>query len=189
MSDAHSTDFAKQLELAWAAGFFDGEGCTHLSKYERYGKPHCYVTMTVVQVERQNLERWQRAVGAGTIGGKRRHKLSTKPFYSLTVSSSRVPRVLELMWPYLGEAKKHQAEECLRVGKVGRSRVSERECCVNGHPYTPDNIYLTVRGRVRCKVCVKAADLRARLKKRAKKHEHLRPDDAGDDRKDSESHE
>jgi hypothetical protein len=180
VSADHPSDFARQLELAWAAGFFDGEGCTHLSKYTRNGVKHAYVSITIAQVERANLERWQKAVGVGSIGNARHHGGNTKPFYVLTVSSYHAKKALDAMWPYLGDAKKRQAEEAIRTGEIGRGPVLERGVCVHGHPLTPDNVYRRPDGRPKCKTCCLASDRRSAMKRKEKRHEHLRAINADD---------
>ncbi len=41
--------------------------------------------------------------------------------------------------------------------------------CVNGHPYSPDNTYVTPQGHRDCRTCKRAADARLRLRRRAPK--------------------
>lgn len=50
-------------ELAWAAGFFDGEGCFS------YSKSGQYVCVSIGQTVREPLERFKLAVGLGVIYG------------------------------------------------------------------------------------------------------------------------
>ncbi len=60
-------------ELAWAAGFFDGEGCVSGS-YDHAGRR--YLQIIVVQTKTtEHLQRFQKAVGgAGSIRGPYRPK-------------------------------------------------------------------------------------------------------------------
>jgi hypothetical protein len=53
---------------AWAAGFFDGEGCFSYSQAGRYA------SASIGQSERWPLERFQEATGLGTIDASYRHK-------------------------------------------------------------------------------------------------------------------
>lgn len=55
------TGLGETIELAWAAGFFDGEGCITLSR----GIP----VVSIAQVERTPLERFMNAVELGRING------------------------------------------------------------------------------------------------------------------------
>ena len=50
-------------ELAWAAGFFDGEGCFCFSEAGQY------VCVSITQTEREPLDRFERAVGLGKVNG------------------------------------------------------------------------------------------------------------------------
>lgn len=88
-------------ELAWAAGFFDGEGNSRLNKG--------YGFISIRQVDKATLDRFQSAVlGLGHIGGPYKNK-SYAPIYSWYVSSFKdVQAVSTMLWPFLGEAKKSQ---------------------------------------------------------------------------------
>jgi hypothetical protein len=66
-------------ELAWAAGFFDGEGCF---SYSEAGQ---YVCISITQSERHPLDRFCEAVGTGKVHGPyrqhQRDRWSKKPQY------------------------------------------------------------------------------------------------------------
>lgn len=88
-----------ETELAWAAGFFDGEGWTTVS-----GR---YVQIGVTQVEQQPLERFLKAVGWGSISRSRRTA-------AWRVSGEGAYRVIEALWPYLSDPKREQFLRCER---------------------------------------------------------------------------
>lgn len=88
-------------ELAWAAGFFDGDGCT--STY--YSTDRVFLRCSVGQVELQPLERFIAAVGCGKIYGP----YSGTNFHRLIFNSKNAWKVLDLLWPYLSEPKRNQA--------------------------------------------------------------------------------
>lgn len=92
-------------ELAWAAGFYDGEGCTALSKRGT-------VTLIVSQNRVEPLERFRAAVGFGRIYGPygNNHQLHI-------LRDDEARRTLELLWPYLSRPKREQAEEALSKGR------------------------------------------------------------------------
>lgn len=92
-------------ELAWAAGFFDGEGCT---TYNTSGG-HRYPALVIAQVEREPLERFMAAVGMGKIYGPYRVNLRSKPQFRYHARSKNVKQVLALMWPWLSRPKRDQA--------------------------------------------------------------------------------
>ena len=94
-------------ELAWAAGFFDGEGCTSVLKTAR--DKYAYVRLSTSQKYPEVLERFQRAVGHGSI-----YKAKTREIYSLDVyKNERVMDVLNRLWPFLSERKKQQALDAI----------------------------------------------------------------------------
>lgn len=94
-------------EIAWAAGFFDGEGTTSILSAKR--DKWEYVRMGVSQKEIGPLEKFQQAVnGLGRI-----YKVNTRQIYSWNVYKKEdVIEVLNILWPYLYETKKKQALKC-----------------------------------------------------------------------------
>ena len=96
-------------ELAWAAGFFDGEGSTML-KHRRSGH-WCRVEMSISQTEPTTLHRFKQAVGEGRVHGPYPNSNGHSPrwFWS-TEGALRCADVLEKLWPYLSAPKRAQAE-------------------------------------------------------------------------------
>jgi hypothetical protein len=100
-------------ELAWAAGFFDGEGSTSL--YFSHGHP--YLRLSIPQTDERLLIRFQAAVGGlGIVGPPRRpkgYKAHWKTIWKYSVrKQADVYTILDLLWPYLSEPKKDQALLC-----------------------------------------------------------------------------
>lgn len=97
-------------EIAWAAGFYDGEGST--TTESREGKWFS-VRVSIFQVDRRALDRFKAAVGEGTIRGPYNRglgkKTKWKPYYQYAAAGPAAKRVIEKLWPYLGEVKKEQA--------------------------------------------------------------------------------
>lgn len=117
MSDADT-------ELAWAAGFFDGEGSIFVNHQvvprkrraegERPPGPPYQVNtpvLSVSQVEFQPLERFARAVSGRTPTGPYKPRSArSRPYYRWDASGRpSTHRVLSLLWPYMSEPKKAQA--------------------------------------------------------------------------------
>lgn len=123
-------------ELAWAAGFFDGEGHTR-----EKGNKQSTSELQVGQKYVHCLERLKKAVGGyGRIYGPYRKEKGG--LYYWTVSrTSHVDIVLNQLWPYLSKFKKEQAEKAgfihgkVRQVKIGRPYSGRRiaEC----HPDRP----------------------------------------------------
>lgn len=97
-------------ELAWAAGFFDGEGTTHLamapaSRYSpdrRCGFPR----LSVAQISVETLDRFRTAVGGiGGIYGRQRSNVHSWQ----TGSVKQAYFVIGLLWFKLTPIKQEQA--------------------------------------------------------------------------------
>lgn len=110
-------------ELAWAAGFFDGEGTTFLRKERRHkggttGKmyPLTSPVLSVAQVELEPLDRFARAVDGRRPGGPYKPRNDRSRPYHRWDACGRpsVHRILSLLWPYLSGPKKEQAREVWR---------------------------------------------------------------------------
>lgn len=92
-------------ELAWAAGFFDGEGCTSLSRNRQYK----LLAMNIGQVDRQPLERFVAAVGINKriLGPYKKGK--NKPYYEISVNKfEEVQYVMCQLWKWLCKPKRDQ---------------------------------------------------------------------------------
>ena len=86
-------------ELAWAAGFFDGEGSTVCQSI----KDGRYLRVGLPQKEREPLDRFQRAVGGGSVNGPYRG------VYNYSACGQKALAVLGQLWPYLCTTKRVQA--------------------------------------------------------------------------------
>lgn len=101
--------------LAWAAGFFDGEGSfmLHTKRYAR---------ASIHQVHRAELERFVAATGVGVIRGPYREHQERQPIYVLTVGCwEEVQHLACVLWPWLSETKKQQVlsvlMSCVRTSR------------------------------------------------------------------------
>ena len=106
-------------ELAWAGGFFDGEGSTCLDKHRThvgYFVPVLYVPQSAEAGVAPELVRLHNAVGAGTISGLRRSKPPWRPYRRWRVFTvQKVFRALHLLWPFIGSVKRAQALQAMQV--------------------------------------------------------------------------
>jgi hypothetical protein len=135
----HSADGRRsrsRLELAWAAGFFDAEGC--FSSTPRVG-----VCATITQTDQELLKRFRHAVDFGKIYGPYRSRVrdgfARKPHYFFRAhGNERVQAILSMLWPWLGATKRRQAID----------RLAWTTTCRNGHPKKP--------GHTGCGECTKA---------------------------------
>lgn len=93
---------ASEIDKAWAAGFFDGEGCTSILKAQR--DRYAYIRMSISQKDPECLLRFLQIVGYGKI-----YKSHTRNIYSWDCyKQSDVPLVMEQLYPYLSNVKREQ---------------------------------------------------------------------------------
>ena len=156
----------KNEELAWAAGFFDGEGW--IGAYRQNKQRRVHVTLGVGQKDRALLERFRHATGGyGTIyaerGGMYRHSFHR---------SAVIQGIVSELWPWLGHVKRYQALAALRQWwdnprpippsqVIAQHNLKLLTHCRNGHERTPENTFSTT-GRRRCRVCMRASAQRSR---------------------------
>lgn len=110
-------DIRDSHELAWAAGFFDGEGCTQLMHMKpRRNADYPTIRVIVTQADRGLLERFQRAVGDGNIVGPiTKNRPGRKPLYRLTKNGPAAAEILRVLWPWLSEPKREQARTAVAL--------------------------------------------------------------------------
>jgi hypothetical protein len=130
----------RRLELAWAAGFIDGEGCFGLVRTKaRVRGPRWYkVRASATQrgqpgIIPQVLHRLQSAVGG--VGRIERHS-GVDAFKWVVEGDARVQTVLESLIPYLGARKITQAHAALGAFRAqSRLKGGDATHCGRGHLY------------------------------------------------------
>ena len=134
-------------ELAWCAGFYDGEGNSGLTTQK-------YPRISVGQTEITTLERFHIATGVGKIYGPYvRRKDHWSPIYMyIAKGSEEVQAVAAMLWEFLSQPKRLQLTETLTTCKrsnIGRckanlhtiaevGRIDKRcaACYLIKHPYS-----------------------------------------------------
>ena len=122
-------------DLAWAAGFFDGEGCFSFTDKA------AYASVSIVQVERGPLDRFMAAVGGlGKIYGPYFQvypgRMSTHPWHQYRADRrEHVQAIAAMLWFKLGDAKRIQAltvlkklQFCRRGHRLGAKRNACPQC-------------------------------------------------------------
>jgi len=94
-------------ELAWAAGFFDGEGWAGLAQEQgrRTAQPQARVNQADARGVPEVLLRFQSAVGIGRIGGPYREAGRIDLYRWLVSSRAHVELLHHLLMPWLGQVK------------------------------------------------------------------------------------
>lgn len=134
-------------EIAWAAGFWDGEGCAYIQK----GRPRKDGTIALRpglaisqsggdDVAPEVLLRFQRIVGCGAVTGPYVYKNPhARPAWRWALHArSEITDVVALLWPYLGTEKRDQAMDML-----DRCEASRRWSIQTRDPITSRLIELT----------------------------------------------
>jgi len=133
-------------ELAWAGGFFDGEGSTYLEKHRThagYFYPVLYVPQAAEIGIAPELLRLRSAMGGiGNISGVRQDGPDWTPYRRWrVVTPEKVQVALHLLWPFIGDVKRVQAHRVMRTihGQVDLPRgnpafgVAGARYCLRGH--------------------------------------------------------
>lgn len=132
----HVVQHSNRLSLAWAAGFFDAEGC-----FSTTGSTG--VSASITQTDRELLDRFRRIVGLGKVYGpyetRASDRYNRKPHYFFKAHGrERVQALLAMLWIWLGTVKKNQAIE----------RLDWTTTCRKGHAKKP--------GHTGCAECMRA---------------------------------
>src|SRR5215472_5877824 len=103
--------FKSREELAWAAGFFEGEGSFTLNRSRLQPRPQPHLTIS--QVERAPLERFMAAIGGfGHIYGPYVHDLPGRRGAIHRYRMGRFEHVQAtvcFLWPWLSAWRRKQA--------------------------------------------------------------------------------
>jgi hypothetical protein len=131
---------------AWAAGLFDGEGCSSLLRHRThagYMTGELSVTQSSLVGSPEVLRRFGVVIGAGYISGPYRQRNATMDVYRWKAAAFvDVERVIADLWPWLGDVKRAQAQRVLDVlhsqPELPRGNPAwgnRKTHCVNGHEY------------------------------------------------------
>lgn len=146
-------------ELAWAAGFFDGEGSTFNQHKRRYPKISISQNGTLDRPP-EVLIRFHRAVlSIGDLDGPIRDQERIKWHY-VAHGHDLVQAVVALLWRWLGDVKRSQASTALRTHRaqgIPLRRPGQRRggplktVCKRGHNYS--DVVIDREGRRTCRPC------------------------------------
>jgi hypothetical protein len=103
-------------DLAWAAGFFDGEGCIHIGKSIQRQYENYQLVISVTQAEREPLDKLQELFG-GFIKSYQATRYTRKYHLHWGLSSIKATNALRAMLPYL-TVKREQAELALKFQDI-----------------------------------------------------------------------
>jgi hypothetical protein len=127
-----------EAEIAWAAGFFKGEG--YFSSVTRTLKdgPRVYPAMGINNCDLDMLLRFQSIVDVGTVKPRKISKYGVKPqFRWIVTARADVERVRDMLWPWLSPRRRERALALFDT----RGSLLTKTHCPRGHAYTTDNTY------------------------------------------------
>ena len=153
MADQHRRTWNRE-DLAWLAGFWDGEGCVSL--LNSGGSSH-YPVFSLSQAGDEGEVLCQRVVDAcglrASISGPVILE-GRKPAYKVRISGyERVQALTAMCWPWLSDTKRQQAASALISARENNNFRTLSPYCSNGHLYTPESMRITPEGHRRCKPC------------------------------------
>jgi hypothetical protein len=155
--------------LAWAAGFWDGEGC--VSSLNTTGATN-YPVFHIVQAGEEARAILQRVLDAlqipGSVTGPYTDKANPdrKPKYSMRISGlERVQAAAAMCWPWLSGTKKAQIKKALAAYHAVRPVNPVRTHCprCGGEWVEPNIAYNPVNKSWRCRRCRRKNPDSARL--------------------------
>lgn len=119
----------KRVDLAYLAGFFDGEGCISIGKHRNNGKDFYELHILVAQKSRWILE-WFKFNFEGKIFKHKKPEGRQSEWFTWQVAAVKAASALKVLLPYL-KLKKAEAELALKFqGQKGRIRLTEEERAV-----------------------------------------------------------
>jgi hypothetical protein len=102
----------KEIELAWAAGFFDGEGCFRTGKTNGSSSKF-YPNIGISQAHPEVLKRFMNAVGSGYINGPYSRPPHKDMWYYGCGGAEKIRLVCNKLRPYLSSIKLKEMDEML----------------------------------------------------------------------------
>ncbi len=144
-------------ELAWAAGFLDGEG--YFACTGRSDRPHRRLTVAAAQVHLEPLDRLKALLGGGIHGPYPSRHMTGQPYYQWQICSfEQVQAAIAALWAFMSPPKRAQAQAALGlyaewlVEKESRRVARLRSHCQRGHEFTGANVIIK-QDRRRCRAC------------------------------------
>ncbi len=156
-------------DLAWLAGFLEGEACFHLSlRTNQDARPK--IVIRLAMTDEDVVYRAWRIAGVGKEPRPRRASApGGKAVTHWDVSAQdEVASLMMTLYPLMGARRQQKFRECLLVWRqtvVLRGRGVTH--CPKGHAKRGDNLYVDREGKKHCKICRKASLAAYRERQRA----------------------
>lgn len=125
------------MDIAWAAGLFEGEGCMSTGPRKPGGRG---VQVRLGMTDRDVVERFARVMDVGNIH-RREDARGWKPVHTWVLyEAAEVIRVIEMLMPYFGERRGAKALEVIAVAREIHAHNSKKTHCPKGHALEGENL-------------------------------------------------
>lgn len=105
----------RPVDVAWAAGFLDGEGTYAYGQYSSRGRLYRKLKISCAQVPREPLDKLQALFGGKVYGPYGPYKGNRQPYYQWHMEGHlRVQAAIAAMHSFMTQPKRDQAEQALR---------------------------------------------------------------------------
>lgn len=101
------------IEAAWAAGFFEGEGC--VTRNNNKPKPSLALSVAQSHDRVDELRRFITAVGAGKVNGPYKDGKGIRQVWHVSITGKNAHKAMQVMLPYMtaSSPKRRRYEELL----------------------------------------------------------------------------
>lgn len=148
----------KTEDVAWAAGFFEGEG--NISFGQCGG-----VKINVQQINKEPLDKLARLFGGVIRGPITPKNPKARPYYSWNLSlNSEVNNFVWKLSPWLSEEKLSKSLNMIEF-KINMAEYRV-EYCRNGHIRSEGNKFIANNGKTRCRPCIAISDKKRYLRRK-----------------------
>lgn len=141
----------KTAQLAWCAGFLEGDGCFSCS--------NTCPNVVAVQKSREPLDRLQEYLGCGNIYRVRDGQYWTWNLYGINAVS-----VMFTLYSMLSKRRQEKIRDVVGIwsdmapGRGGANRAKTH--CPQGHPYSGDNVIVYEGKKGRHRYCLACRDIK-----------------------------
>lgn len=138
---------ATEIEWAWFAGWFEGEGCIGLTGVHS-------VRLMAPSTDRDVLERVQHLAGGTIVATKKSSPMHRPKWFWSVGHQDEVRLLLAHLKPYLLSRRLERLEEA----EKRLSNVRRHGYCKHGHPMEGENLYVSPGGQRMCRACAARRD-------------------------------
>ena len=142
------------LDIAWAAGFLEGEGSF-------LKRPHHQLRISVGQVQRQPLERLQSLLGGTIYLKKTKSKYQVQDQYTWLRGGTVAAGLMMALYSLMSPRRRQQICQALENWRSGAPHYRYHVRCRNGHPFSRQTRVQRI-----CDICRRTNDRRRRTRLR-----------------------